>query len=435
MTTTDWSLEGTARRRDRYYAATQRKFVPFREPIVFRRGSMQYLWDNEGRKYIDLLGMNVCISVGHSHPRVVDAAMQQARDLIHSTTMFYHPVPAHLAEEISLTLPRGGGIEWVAHFTSSGAEAVDLALTMARRHAGVADIIALRSGYHGPTLGAQSVTGISGFRHGPGLPGNVVFVADPNQYRGVFGPGVKPYLDDIDRAIDTATTGRVAGMIVEPVQGYGGIVEMPPGYLSGAAERVRAKGGVLIADEVQAGFGRTGDNMWGFEADRVIPEIVVMAKGMGNGFPIGAVIAQKHVAEPMGDKFLFHTYGANPTSCAAGRAVLEVLREDRLQENALKVGNSLLAGLRDLQQRYQVIGDVRGRGLMLAIELVRDRKTREPDADTTAAVFEACREHGLILSKSGPYRSVLRMVPPLCLSRGNVDTVISGLDAAFRSME
>ncbi|MCY3772382.1 MAG: aminotransferase class III-fold pyridoxal phosphate-dependent enzyme, partial [Gemmatimonadetes bacterium] len=136
-----------------------------------------------------------------------------------------------------------------------------------------------------------------------------------------------------------------------------------------------------------------------------------------------------------GDKFLFHTYGANPTSCAAGRAVLEVLREDRLQENALKVGNSLLAGLRDLQQRYQVVGDVRGRGLMLAIELVRDRKTREPDADTTAAVFEACREHGLILSKSGPYRSVLRMVPPLCLSRGDVDSVISGLDAAFRSME
>ena len=140
MITTDWSLEGTARRRDRFYAATQRKFVPFKEPIVFRRGSMQYLWDNEGRKYIDLLGMNVCISVGHSHPRVVDAAMQQARDLIHSTTMFYHPVPAHLAEEISLTLPGGGGIEWVAHFTSSGAEAVDLALTMARRHAGVADI-------------------------------------------------------------------------------------------------------------------------------------------------------------------------------------------------------------------------------------------------------------------------------------------------------
>ena len=198
MTTTDWSLEGTAWRRDRYYARDAAKFVPFREPIVFRRGSMQYLWDNEGRKYIDLLGMNVCISVGHSHPRVVDAAMQQA------------PGPHSLDHDVLSSgsrpsrrgdfpdLPRGGGIEWVAHFTSSGAEAVDLALTMARRHAGVADIIALRSGYHGPTLGAQSVTGISGFRHGPGLPGNVVFVADPNQYRGVFGPGVKPYLDDID---------------------------------------------------------------------------------------------------------------------------------------------------------------------------------------------------------------------------------------------
>ena len=434
MTKTDWSLEETARRRDRFYAATQRKFVPFRDPIVFRRGSMQYLWDSEGRRYIDLLGMNVCISVGHSHPVVVDAAMRQAQDLIHSTTMFHHPVPAHLAEEISLTLPQGDGIEWVAHFTNSGAEAVDLALMMARRHSGVEDIVALRSGYHGPTLGAQSVTGISGFRHGPGLPGNVTFVADPNQYRGVFGPGAEPYLDDIERAIDAATTGRVAGMIVEPVQGYGGIVEMPAGYLSGAAARIRAKGGVLIADEVQAGFGRTGDHMWGFERDGVIPEIVVMAKGMGNGFPIGAVFAQRQIAEPMGDKFLFHTYGSNPTSCAAARAVLEILKSDRLQDNARHVGGMLLSELRQLQQRHPVIGDVRGRGLMLAVELVRDRRTKEPDAEATAQVFEACREHGLILSKSGPHRSVLRMVPPLCLSSDDVAPIMEGFDAAFRSL-
>ncbi|MDE2789842.1 MAG: aspartate aminotransferase family protein [Paracoccaceae bacterium] len=433
---TNWDLAATAQRRDRFYAATQRMFVPFREPIVFRRGSMQYLWDSEGRKYIDLLGMNVCISVGHSHPKVVAAAMRQAETLTHSTTMFHHPVPAHFAEELAATLPGGsdGGVDWVAHFTSSGAEAVDLALTMARRYTGTPEVIALRSGYHGPTLGAQSVTGIAAFRHGPGLPGNVVFVAEPNRYRGVFGPDVGPYLDDIDRAIGSATSGRVAGMIVEPVQGYGGIVEMPPGYLRGAAERVRAAGGVLIADEVQAGFGRTGDHMWGFEADGVIPEIVVMAKGIGNGFPLGAVMAQRRIAEPMGDKFLFHTYGANPTSCAAGRAVLEVLREERLQENARRVGGALLTGLRDLARDHQGIGDVRGRGLMLAIELVRDRITREPDPETTAAVFEACRDQGLILSKSGPNRSVLRMVPPLCLLMEDVDAVTAGLDAAFRSV-
>ncbi len=223
-------------------------------------------------------------------------------------------------------------------------------------------------------------------------------------------------------------------MLIEPVQGYGGIIEMPPGYISGAAERVRAAGGVLIVDEVQSGFGRTGDHMWGFEADDVVPDIVVMAKGIGNGFPLGAVVARKQIAAPMADKFMFHTYGANPTSCAAGRAVLQVIREDNLQENSRRVGAALLERLHDLQNRYNSIGDVRGRGLMLAIEMVKDRKTKEPDRDLTAAVFENCRKAGLILSKSGPTQSVLRMVPPMCLSLDDVDQVAEGLDQAFAAV-
>ncbi|MGC6484697.1 MAG: aspartate aminotransferase family protein [Candidatus Puniceispirillales bacterium] len=430
---TDWTVEGTAGRRDQYYAASQRKFVPFREPIVFKRGLMQYLWDAEDRKFIDLLGMNVCISVGHSHPKVVAAATAQAADLTHCTTMFYHPVPAHLAEELAATLPQGP--EWVVHFTNSGAEAVDLAMTMARTYTGNLDLLALRNCYHGPTAAAQSVTGIASWRH-PGMPGNVSFVADPNQYRGIFGEnaGAAPYLDEIERVINTSTTGQIAGMLVESVQGYGGIVEMPPGYMSGAAERVRAAGGLYIADEVQAGFGRTGDHMWGFEADGVIPDIVVMAKGIGNGFPLGAVVAQRHIAAPMAEKFMFHTYGANPTSCAAGRAVLQVIREDKVQENARDVGAALYDRLLDLKQKHQVIGDVRGRGLMLAIEMVKDRKTKEPDREITAAVFENCRDSGLILSKSGPFQSVLRMVPPMCLSREDVDAVADGLDQAFTAL-
>ena len=431
----DWSTEATAARRDTYYAASQQKFVPFKDPIVFKKGSMQYLWDAEGNKYTDLLGMNVCISVGHSHPRVVSAAMEQAQELTHCTTMFHHPVPAHFAEELAATMPKGkdGNIEWVVHFTNSGSEAVDLAMAVARTYTGNLDLLALRSGYHGPTSGAQSITGIANFRH-PGMPGNVAFVPEPNQYRGIFGEGTDPYLDEIDQTIRTATTGQIAGIFVESVQGYGGIIEMPKGYMSGAAERVRAAGGLYIADEVQSGFGRTGDNMWGFEADGVIPDIVVMAKGIGNGFPLGAVVAQKHIAAPMAEKFMFHTYGANPTCCAAGRAVLSVIRDDRLQQNAKNVGNALLVRLKDLQEKHMAIGDVRGRGLMLAIEMVKDRKTKEPDRETTAAVFENCRESGLILSKSGQYQSVLRMVPPLCLSMGDVDTVANGLDRAFSAL-
>ncbi len=425
---TDWSFDATAARRDQHYSASLKKFIPFREPIVFRRGQGQYLWDTDGRRFTDLLGMNVCISVGHSHPRVVEAAMAQAQELTHCTTMFYHPTPAHLAEELIATMPQNH--EWVVHLTNSGSEAVDLAMTMARTYTGNLDLLALRTAYHGPTAAAQSITGIASWRH-PGIPGNVAFVAEPNQYRGVFGRGTQPYLDEIDRVIASATAGQVAGMFVESVQGYGGIIEMPPGYMSGAAERVRAAGGLYIADEVQSGFGRTGENFWGFEADGVVPDIVVMAKGLGNGFPIGAVVARKEVAEPMAERFMFHTYGANPTCCAAARAVLAVMRDEGLQQNAMDVGGALLERLHDLKSRHRAIGDVRGKGLMLAIEMVRDHDSKTPDKEKTAAVFEACRDAGLILSKSGPLQSTLRMVPPLCLSMDDVDHVAEGLDAAF----
>ncbi len=427
---TDWNFSNTAARRDQFYAASLTRFTPFRDPIVFRRGQGQYLWDTDGRKYTDLLGMNVCISVGHSHPRVVAAATAQAQELTHCTTMFYHPTPAHLAEELAATMPQGH--DWVVHLTNSGSEAIDLAMTMARTYTGNLDLLALRTGYHGPTAAAQSITGISGWRH-PGMPGNVAFVPEPNQYRGIFGASTQPYLDEIDRTIATATSGKVAGIFVESVQGYGGIIEMPPGYMSGAAARVRAAGGLYIADEVQSGFGRTGENFWGFEADGVVPDIIVMAKGLGNGFPIGAVVAKKHIAEPMAEKFMFHTYGANPTSAAAARAVLAVMRDEGLQDNARIVGAKLLERLHDLKDKHKAIGDVRGNGLMLAMEFVKDRESKTPDKDMTTEVFEACRTQGIILSKSGPFQQCLRMVPPLCLSQEDVDQVSTGLDHALEA--
>jgi alanine-glyoxylate transaminase/(R)-3-amino-2-methylpropionate-pyruvate transaminase len=428
---TDWSSDAIVARRDRYYAASQSKFVPYDTPQIFQRGQGQYLWDENGKKYIDLLAMNVCISVGHAHPEVVRAVTEQVSELTHCTTMFYHPVPAHFAEELAATMPAGH--DWVVHFTNSGAEAIDLALLMARSCTGNVDMLSLRTSYHGATFGAQSLTGIAGFRHNVPQLGGVAFVAEPNQYRGVFGPGVEPYLDDIDSAIQHQTSGSLAGMIIEPVQGYGGIVAMPPGYLAGAFERVRAAGGLAIVDEVQSGFARTGDNFWGFQAHDVVPDIVVMAKGIANGIPLGAVVAKRGVAEAMADKFLFHTYGANPVSCAAGRAVLRIIADEGLQENARVVGAALKAKLRALQDKFDVIGDVRGSGLMVAIELVKDRKTREPDTETTARVFEQTRHHGLVVSKSGPHRSVLRLVPPLCLSLEDVEEVADKLERCFLS--
>jgi alanine-glyoxylate transaminase/(R)-3-amino-2-methylpropionate-pyruvate transaminase len=420
----DWSTEAIVARRDRFYSASQRKFVPYKEPLIVKRGKGQYVWDEKDRKYIDLLGMNLCISVGHAHPQVVKAATEQIAELTHCTTMFYHPVPAQYAEELAATMPAGH--DWVVHFTNSGAEAIDLALLMARSYTGNIDMLALGSSYHGATFGAQSVTGIAGFRHPVPQLGGVAFVAEPNQYRGIHGEGVEPYLAEVQRAIDSSTSGRLAGMIIEPVQGYGGIVPMPEGYIAGAAERVRAAGGLLIIDEVQGGVGRTGDAFWSFESHGVVPDIIVAAKGIGNGIPLGAVIARRDVAEAMKDKFLFHTYGANPVACAAGRAVLKVIRDEGLQENAKNVGSVLKARLEELGKRSPLIGDIRGRGLMLAIELVKDRATKEPAPEAAMAIFEETRRNGLVASRSGPHRNVIRMCPPLCLSMSDVDNVMDG---------
>ena len=427
--TVDWSTEAIVARREKYYAASQRAFVPYKTPLIFRRGQGQYLWDEKGKRYLDLLGMNLCISVGHCHPGVVAAIQEQAQSLQHCTTMFYHPVPAHLAEELAATMPAGH--DWVVHFTNSGAEAADLALLMARSHTGNIDFLALRNGYHGATFGAQSLTGIAGFRHDVPLLGGIHHVASPDQYRGVHGATLQPYLDEIDLTIGTATSGRLAGMIIEPVLGYGGIVPMPDGYLKGAFERVRAAGGLAVVDEVQSGFARTGKTFWSFEAQDVVPDIVIMAKGIGNGVPLGAVVAKRAVAEALADKFYFNTYGANPIACAAGRAVLQAIAQDGLQDNALRIGAKLMAVIEDLKRRHEIIGDVRGRGLMLAIELVRDRATKEPATAETAAVFETTREMGLVMSKSGTYRNVLRMCPPLCIQDNDVDIFADAIEKSF----
>ncbi len=426
---TDWSLAGMARRRDQYFSPGLKKFVPFAEPISFRRGRGQYLWDEAGNKYIDLLGMNVCISVGHANSAVAKAASAQADELPHCTTMFYHPVPLHYAEELAATFPKGH--DWVVHLTNSGSEAVDLALMMARAHTGQTEFLSLHNAYHGPTAGAQALTGIAGFRQNVVQVPGISFVPEPNLYRGAFGNKIDSYLDAIEAAIKVSTPGRIAGMIAETIQGYTGIVEMPAGYLKGAAERVRAAGGVMVIDEVQSGVGRTGESFWAFESHDVVPDICVLAKGIGNGYPIGAVVAKREIAEAMADKFMFHTYGSNPVSCAAAREVLRLLREENLQKNALEVGGRLLDRLGDLKQRHAGIGDVRGKGLMLAIEFVKDRKTKEPDPELTAAVFEQTRQHRVVVSKSGPDRNVLRLVPPLCLNDKDVDQVADAFEACL----
>jgi alanine-glyoxylate transaminase/(R)-3-amino-2-methylpropionate-pyruvate transaminase len=428
----DWDTDAIVNRRNTYYAASQRAFVPYRKPLIFSRGQDQYLWDEQGNRYLDCLGQNLTISVGYNNPVVTREVQKQAETMQHCTTMFFHPVPAHYAEELTRTMPEGE--DWVVHFMNSGTEAIDMALLLARSYTGNTDIISLTNAYHGATFGAQSVTGISRFRHNVPLLGGIQFAPVPDQYRGIHGEGVDPYLNDLDGSIHFASCGKLAGMFIEPVQGYGGIVPIPGDYLRGAQQRVQAAGGLLILDEVQSGVGRTGDSFWAFQHHDIIPDIVVMAKGIGNGFPLGAVVTRREIAESMADKFYFHTYGANPVSCAAGRAVLHVIQQHDLQQNAQRVGAAMLDVLKELRSRFPVIGDVRGQGLMMAVELVKNRDSREPDPETMARLFEFTREAGLITSKSGAYRNILRICPPLCIQMDDVPFFKEAINSSFEKL-
>lgn len=419
---TNWDYDATLERRHRFMSPSLRTFVAFQRPIVLKRGYMQYLWDESDKKYLDCLAQNLCISVGYNHPLVNREAKKQIDDLMHCTTMYYQPVPAHYAEELVAKMPPGQ--DWVAHFVNSGAEAIDLAILMARLYSGNFEILSLRNSFHGLHFGAMSLSGIKTCRHNLPLAPGVVHVHNPDQYRGVHGATVEPYLKEIDITINSSTPGQVAGFIAEPVQGFGGVIPLPvEGYLAGAFERVRAAGGVCIIDEVQTGFGRMGSDMWGFEAHGVTPDIVVMSKGIGNGFPLAAVVAKREVAEAMSQKKFFNTYGSNPVACAVGRAVLRAIDEDGLMENAKAMGALLKEKLEPVKKGYDVIGDVRGRGLMVGVEFVKDRTTKEPAPDEAARVAETAKDLGLILGRGGVFGNIIRINPPLCLGKTDIEMV------------
>jgi alanine-glyoxylate transaminase/(R)-3-amino-2-methylpropionate-pyruvate transaminase len=264
----------------------------------------------------------------------------------------------------------------------------------------------------------------------PPAPGFVQVMA-PHPYRGPFGPEAAPYLQELRLTLQTNTNGAVAGLIAEPIQGYGGIVELPAGYLRGAAEEVRAAGGLLIVDEVQCGFARTGSHFWGFEAHDVVPDVVVMSKGIGDGFPLAAVAVRRQIGEAMTHRMFFNTYGANPTCCAAGRAVLRAIAEEGLQDNAARVGGQILDGLRALQERHASIGQVRGRGLLIGVEIVRDRASREAAADEAERVQLALLERGVVVGLCGREHNVVKINPPLCLTDEDARDLVEAMGAAL----
>jgi alanine-glyoxylate transaminase/(R)-3-amino-2-methylpropionate-pyruvate transaminase len=427
----EWDYETALSNRHTYLTPVIGTFQATTKPILLRRGEGAYLYDADGNRFIDTVAQNQAISAGYRNPLVYAAVKQQLSEMQHCSTMWMHPGPAAFAKALIAKMPPG---DWVAHLLSTGSEAVELAMLMARVYTQRHAILALRQAFHGATgATALAATAISRFHQRlPGASG-IVHVTNPDQYRGIHGPGIEPYLGEFRASIASSTNGEFAAFMFEPVQGYGGVIPLPSDYVRTAVQLTRGIGGLVIVDEVQTGVGRTGAHFFGFMEHEIVPDIVVMAKGIGNGFPLSVVIVRRDIAEAMTDRVFMSTMGSNPVSSAAGRGVLAAIEHQGLQENAAAVGAHAIGLFKELQSRYEVIGDVRGRGLMIGMELVKDRETKEPAAELTAAVADDISD-AVIVSKSGAHANVLRLVPPLCLSAEDADEVVERLDAALKRL-
>ena len=411
-------------------------FTLYRDPLMIVEGKMQYLFDETGRRYLDLFAGIVTVSCGHCHPKVLQRVQAQSAALQHATTIYLHPTLPILAQKLASKMPPG--LE-VTYFVNSGSEANDLAITIARLFTGNSDVIALRNAYHGGSPTSVGLTSHHTWKHPLPGQGGVHHALSPDPatspLSGTSEEIASKSAADIRQLIHYSTPGRIAAYIAEPIQGVGGVTRGAPNYFREAFAIAREYGGLCIADEVQTGFGRTGEHYWGFENYGVIPDIVTMAKGIGNGVPLAAVTTRKEIAEALTSRTHFNTFGGNPVSMAAGLAVLEVIDEEGLQENARKVGGRLLQGLRRLQKSHRLIGEVRGLGLMLGVELVTDRATRAPARLQALDVLEAARELSVLMGKGGLDGNVLRIKPPMCITVEDADFAVDVLDRALARVD
>ena len=407
-------------------------FTLYREPLLIVEGHMQWLFDETGRRYLDLFAGIVTVSCGHCHPKVTRAIQEQSSTLQHATTIYLHPNLPLLAKELAARMPPGLD---VTYFVNSGSEANELAIAMARLYTSNNDVIALRNAYHGGSQGTMGLTSHNTWKFPLPQHGAVHHAPNPDAYHSRYSGSpeeiARQSAAEIRDIVRYSTPGRIAAFIAEPIQGVGGATSPASNYFREAYAIAREYGGLCIADEVQTGFGRTGEHYWGFQNFGVVPDIVTMAKGIGNGAPLAAVTTRAEIAQTLTQRTHFNTFGGNPVSMAAGLAVLQAIDEDGLQENSRVVGARLKAGLQRLAGRHALIGDVRGMGLMLGVELVRDRATRAPAKQETLDVLENARELGVLLGKGGLDGNVLRIKPPMCITAEDADFAIDVLDRAL----
>ena len=406
--------------------------VSYKKPLHIVRGFKQYLYDAKGRRYLDMV--NNVAHVGHEHPRVVRAAQRQ-QALLNTNTRYLHANITDFAQELLTTFPLELS---VVYFVSSGSEANELALRMAEAYTDSKEMIAVEVGYHGNTSGC---IGISSYKFdgkgGKGAPDHCHIVPIPDTFRGLYrtdDEAGKQYAQHVQKTIEQIhrAGNQLSGFICESILSCGGQIVLPPHYLKTAYQYVRNAGGLCIADEVQVGFGRVGEHFWGFQLQGVIPDIVTLGKPIGNGHPLAAVVTTRAVADAFANGMeYFNTFGGNPVSCAIGREVLQVIHDEKLQQHAQEMGGYLTTALNKLKREFPIIGDVRGHGLFIGVELIKNKQTREPAPKQTNYLVNRMCERGILMSIDGPFHNVLKIKPPMCISHADVDHLISNLRLVF----
>jgi 4-aminobutyrate aminotransferase / (S)-3-amino-2-methylpropionate transaminase / 5-aminovalerate transaminase len=422
---------------ERYRDFVTTSFVAAIEPVAVARAEGATVWDQDGTEYVDCFAGIAVVNAGHRHPKVIAAAKAQMDEVVHAATYIYHvPVVARLAERLAEIAP---GTLQKSFFGNSGAEGIETAMRLAKAFTGKREFITLTHSFHGRTAGTLSVTGNKArkTRGGPYLPG-IAFAPAPYVYRNPFGTDDPEEVAArcaamVEWAIDYQSSGDVAAFIAEPVMGEGGILVPPMSYFQRVKEILDRHGILFIADEVQSGFGRTG-KMFAIEHYGVEPDIMVLAKGIADGFPLSATIARAEIADSLKPGEHLSTFGGNPVSCAAGLANIEVMVDERLPEEAARKGEHALNRLRAMAERHPSIGEVRGLGLMIGVELVKDRQTKEPAAKEAAAVRRFAREAGVLIGVGGQGGNVVRIQPPLVIEDAALDHAIDVVEEALVSM-
>ena len=405
----------------------------YETPLPLARGRGQYLYDYDGREYLDFFGGILTVSVGHCHPTVTKAIQDQAETLVHTSTLYPTAPIVDLAEKIASLTPSG---LTKTFFTNSGTEADETAVMLARAATGSQAVIALRHSYSGRSMMATTLTAHAPWRSQEWVPG-IKHALAPYCYRCPLN--LEPSscgaacARDIEELIRTTTSGNVAAFIAEPIMGVGGFITPPPEYFEIAVEIVRRYGGLFIADEVQTGWGRTGGKWWGIEQYGVVPDIMTMAKGVANGMPMGVTTTTPELASTW-KGLTISTFGGNPVTSRAASATIQVIEEEGLLENATAMGARLRAGLEAIQERQPLVGDVRGMGLMQGVELVTDRATKEPAAAATTRLIEEAKRRGVLIGKGGLYGNVLRIAPCLNIGAGDVDAFLGILEESLAAV-